>query len=130
MTESRAALIVASDTYQDPRLRQLRAPAADVEALAQVLGDREIGGFSVRSMRNEPRHIVEEAIEALFAESQRGDMCLLYFSCHGVKDPAGRLYFATANTKLGLLASTAISAGWVNEQMDHSRSSGVVLLLD
>jgi hypothetical protein len=95
-----------------------------------VLGAPEIGGFTVQSVLNEPRHVVEEAIDALFADSQRGDMCLLYFSCHGVKDPAGRLYFATGNTKLSRLSSTAISASWVNEQMDRSRSSGVVLLLD
>jgi hypothetical protein len=130
VTDSRAALIVASDSYQDPGLRRLRAPAADVEALARVLGAPEIGGFTVQSVLNEPRHVVEEAIDALFADSQRGDMCLLYFSCHGVKDPAGRLYFATGNTKLSRLSSTAISASWVNEQMDRSRSSGVVLLLD
>ena len=130
MTDSRAALIVASDSYQDPGLRRLRAPAADVEALARVLGAPEIGGFTVQSVVNEPRHVVEEAIEALFAETEPGDMCLLYFSCHGVKDAAGRLYFATANTRLGRLGSTAIAASWVNDQMDHSRSSGVVLLLD
>jgi hypothetical protein len=79
VTDSRAALIVASDSYQDPGLRRLRAPAADIEALARVLGAPEISGFTVQSVLNEPRHVVEEAIESLFADSQRGDMCLLYY---------------------------------------------------
>jgi hypothetical protein len=55
---------------------------------------------------------------------------LLYFSCHGILDPRGRLYFVTANTKKQLLDSTGISARWVKEQMDHSRSQRIVLLLD
>jgi hypothetical protein len=57
-------------------------------------------------------------------------LLLLYFSCHGVKDPTGRLYFAATNTRFGRLGSTGISAAWVNEQVDRSRSRRIVLLLD
>jgi hypothetical protein len=32
------ALLVSTDRYADPTLRQLRLPRADVEALAAVLG--------------------------------------------------------------------------------------------
>jgi hypothetical protein len=39
MDEGRSALIVANDRYQDPRLRRLRTPTRDAEALARVLGD-------------------------------------------------------------------------------------------
>jgi hypothetical protein len=41
---TRSALIVASDAYTDPGLRQLRAPASDAQALAAVLRDPQIGG--------------------------------------------------------------------------------------
>src|SRR5919204_394754 len=42
MASSRSALIVASDTYQDPQLRQLRAPGRDAEELAARLGEPSI----------------------------------------------------------------------------------------
>lgn len=36
---ARNALIVASDSYTDPGLRRLRAPASDAQALLTVLRD-------------------------------------------------------------------------------------------
>jgi uncharacterized caspase-like protein len=100
MDGTRSALIVASYDYQDPGLRRLRAPAGDAEALARVLRDPAIGDFDVRTMLNEPSYVVNEAVEEFFDERSRDDLLLLHFSCHGVKDEGGELYFATANTKL------------------------------
>ena len=54
----RSALVVANDTYQDQRLRRLRAPATDAEHLARVLRDADIGGFDVEVSLNEPEHVV------------------------------------------------------------------------
>jgi hypothetical protein len=55
----RSALIVISNDYLDPGLSELRAPAADAAALAAVLSDPEIGGFEVRTLLNEPAHVVK-----------------------------------------------------------------------
>jgi uncharacterized caspase-like protein len=79
---------------------------------------------------NQPAHLVNEEIEAFFAERVRDDLLLLYVSCHGVKDDNGRLYFASSNTKLRRLAATAVSSVFVGEQMDQCRSRKIVLLLD
>jgi uncharacterized caspase-like protein len=73
---------------------------------------------------------VNEAVEEFFVDSSRDDLLLLYFSCHAVKDEGGELYFATANTKLRRLGSTAVAAHFVNRRMSRSRSRRVVLLLD
>jgi uncharacterized membrane protein HdeD (DUF308 family) len=127
---TRSALIVASYDYQDPGLRRLRAPAQDAEALARVLRDPSIGDFDVRTMLNEPSYVVNEAVEEFFDERGRDDLLLLHFSCHGVKDEGGELYFATANTKLRRLGATAVAADFVNRRMNRSRSRRVVLLLD
>ena len=59
----RSALIVACSDYLDPGLSELRAPAADAAALAAVLSDPKIGGFEVRTLLNEPAHVVNEAVE-------------------------------------------------------------------
>jgi uncharacterized RDD family membrane protein YckC len=127
---TRSALIVASDDYTDPGLRRLRAPASDARALAGVLRDPKIGGFEVRTLLNEPAYEVNEAVEEFFADRRPDDLLLLHFSCHGVKDEGGELYFAAANTKLRRLGATAVAAEFVNRRMSRSRSRRVVLLLD
>ena len=130
MDGSRSALIVASDDYSDPGLRRLRAPASDAQALAAVLRDPGIGGFEVRTLLNEPAHEVNLAVEEFFADRRPDDLLLVHFSCHGVKDEGGELYFATANTRLRRLGATAVAAEFVNRRMSRSRSRRVVLLLD
>ena len=127
---TRSALIVASSDYTDAGLRQLRAPAIDARALAAVLHDPGIGGFEVRTLLNEPAHEVNLAVEEFFADRQPDDMLLLHFSCHGIKDEDGELYFAMSNSILHRLASTAVAANFVHQRMNRSRSKRVVLLLD
>ena len=51
MAGKRSALIVASDTYQDPQLRQLRAPGRDAKELAAVLPQMDVG---VMVLKNAP----------------------------------------------------------------------------
>src|SRR5215207_6398309 len=130
MDGNRSALIVASDDYTDPGLRRLRAPASDARALAGVLRDPKIGGFEVRTLLNEPAYEVNEAVEEFFAVRRPDDLLLLHFSCHGVKDEGGELYFAAANTKLRRLGATAVAAEFVNRRMSRSRSRRIVLLPD
>ncbi|MEV2226548.1 caspase family protein [Nocardia vinacea] len=126
----RSALIVACDNYLDPSLRKLRAPTRDAQALAGVLQDPLIGGFEVHTSVNEPAHVVGEAVEGFFADRVPEDLLLLHFSCHGVKDEDGELYFAASNTKLGRLGATGVAAEFVNRRMNRSRSRRIVLLLD
>ena len=130
MEATRSALIVANYTFADPALRLLRAPAQDAEALAQVLGDPDIGAFEVRSVLDQPAHEVDRAIEGFFADRTPDDLLILHFSGHGVKDESGDLYFAAADTDLKLLAASAVSAEFVNRLMSRTRSRRVVLFLD
>lgn len=127
----RYALLVATSDYADPDLKRLRAPAADAEQLAELLRNPEIGRFDdVRVLHNEPKSTVEETIEELFGARKRDDLILLYLSCHGVKDEAGRLFFATARSKLRMPHSTAVSAAFVAEQLGRSRAGAKIALLD
>jgi outer membrane protein assembly factor BamB len=128
--ETRSALIVASDQYTDPGLRRLQAPASDAQALAAVLRDPGIGGFELRTLLNEPAHVVNLAVEEFFADRRPGDLLLVHFSGHGIKDQDGELYFAAPNTVLGRLGATAVAAEFVSRRMNRSRSRRVVLLLD
>lgn len=130
MDEKRFALIISSYQYEDPDLKQLVAPAQDAEALAHVLSDPNIGDFDVKTILNEPSHKVSREIEAFFIDRKRGDLLLLYFSGHGIKDEEGHLYFATTDTNRRLLRTTSIPASLINEMIRRSRSRKQVLLLD
>ena len=130
MAGRRIALIVANDEYEHEGLSRLRAPAADAEALARVLGDSQIGGFDVRVVYNDPAHRISRHIEDLFAERRPDDVLLLHFSGHGLKSESGELFFAASNTRPNRLGSTAVSADFVQRCMRDCRSRSVVLLLD
>ncbi|WP_305783895.1 caspase family protein [Symbioplanes lichenis] len=130
MTGARRALLVANDTYEHEGLERLHAPAADVRALAGVLGDPGIGGFDVRVVRDEPAHTIQREIEDMLADSRAGDVVLLHFSCHGLKSDSGELFFAARTTRPDRLASTAVPADFVQRCMRTSRSRTVVLFLD
>jgi len=127
---TRSALIVAIDTYRDPKLSQLRAPGQDAEALASVLGDPAIGGFDVSVCHNESYASISPTLERFFNDRRRDDVLLVHFSCHGIKDAGGRLYFAASDTNRDLLQTTAVPAELVNELMTDCRSRNIVLLLD
>jgi hypothetical protein len=126
----RLALLIATSAFEDPTYKQLSAPRADVSSLHAVLADTAIGNYEVKTLSDQPSHVLSEAIEEFFSEAERGDHLLLYFSGHGVKDDAGRLYLIATNSRATRLASTTISAGFVREQMDQTRSRQVVVILD
>jgi hypothetical protein len=127
---ARSALIVATDRYDDERLRALRAPAEDAAALARVLGDPEIGDFEVTYCTNPKEYELRRTVSAFFADRHPDDVLLLHFGCHGLKDDDGHLYFAAADTEFGHLDATAVPADFVNRRMNDSRSKRIVLFLD
>lgn len=130
MSAARDALIVAVDEYVDPGLGQLQAPHRDAEALGDVLGDPRIGDFAVRVLRNETAQGIRVAVEDFFADRRPDDLLLLHFSCHGLKNAAGELFLAAADSRPSRLASTAVAADFVNQQMADSRAQRIALFLD
>jgi uncharacterized caspase-like protein len=126
----RLALVVATGTYADATLAGLRAPGRDASELADVLGDDEIGGFSVETVLDAPTDGLRRRIARFCAEGAPTDLALVYLSCHGVLDDRGRLYYATADTDRALLSATAIPAAWLNEQLEDCRCRRQILVLD
>ena len=126
----RYALIVANDEYDDPKLRQLRAPSKDAETLARVLGDPQIGDFNVDLATNEPQHLLRKKVNRFLEGRCRDDTVLLHFSCHGLKNDSGQLFFAARDTEVDYLEDSALESGWLRRRIDSSRSKRIVLLLD
>jgi len=130
MAGARLALVVANEDYADDGLRRLAAPGRDADALAEILGDRSVGGFDVQVLRNESAQQIRFAIEDFFADRSPTDLLLVHFSCHGVKNASGELFLAAADTRPTRLASTAVAADFVNRQMADSRAQRIALFLD
>ncbi|MEV4078779.1 caspase family protein [Nonomuraea fuscirosea] len=127
---NREALLIATGRYDDGRFKELRAPAQDVDLLDKVLADPGIGDFRVSSIVDQPAHLIQQEIERFFIRRRPDDLLLLHFSCHGIKDDNGRLYFAAKNTNRDFLGSTTVSSVFLNECMSASRARSIVLLLD
>jgi len=109
----------------------MRSPAQDADGLKRVLADPIIGRFNdVVMLKNRSKHQIEETLFKTLADRQRQDLVLVYFTCHGIKDVNGKLYFAANNTRHDELPSTAVAATFVNEQMEQCRAEIKVILLD
>ena len=126
----RAALVVSISRYSDPMLRQLRAPAEDAAELGTVLGDPELGDFSVTTVTDGRAHEIRIAVEEFLSGQRPGDLSLVYLSCHGLMDARRRLYFAATDTVKDRLAATGIEARWLLDQLEECRARRQIVILD
>lgn len=124
------ALLIGTSEYHDERLARLKTPAADVDVLAELLRNPDIGGYEVKLLLNEQFADVLKEIVSFLKDRNRDDHLLLYFSGHGVMDEGGNLYLATQDTERDLLSATALSSKFIKDEMDRSRSKRQVLILD
>jgi hypothetical protein len=115
-------------------LQPLPKAVLDVDKLEQVLKNPEIGGFEkVDVLRNPDRQLMEVKIEEFFADSQRDDLLLLYFSGHGVVDEAGNFYLSSRSTCLNqnrLRTATAVKAKDIHSWMSQCKSKRQAVILD
>ncbi len=126
----RIALIIANGNFDDPKLSRLHTPTRDAEALAEVLGDPDIGNFDVTLLVDQPESAVRRAVARFYAHRTRGDLLLLYYSGHGIRDAHGDLYLATQDTEMDIAGGSSLSASFVREQIDKSHSRRKVVVLD
>lgn len=125
------ALIIGNNKYDDPKLAQLKTPAADSQALAKVLDDKTIGSFDeVTPVINQTETMVRRIISSFLTNKKSDDLVLLYFSGHGILDDRGRLYLALRDTQVNLLKATSIPSSFVADEMDSCRSKRQILVLD
>src|SRR5215813_13065319 len=127
----RCALLVATSVYSDPSFAALKAPVADIDAMARLLRAADVGAFdSVETSLNETEAQIRRKIHRLFAERQRDDLLVLYLSGHGVLDENGELQLATTDTERDALSATGLEAAFIRKQMDSSRSRRQIVILD
>jgi uncharacterized caspase-like protein len=127
------ALLIGVGEYGEG-LQPLPAAPLDVEALAQVLQNPDIGGFDqVQALANPSQPEMAREIELWFSARQPEDLVLLFFSGHGVKDDRRDLYFTARNTEKvnnRLVRSTATPAHFVHDCIRSCRARQQVIILD
>ncbi|NEQ74194.1 MAG: Clp protease [Okeania sp. SIO2C9] len=130
---AKIALLIGVSEYL-PEFPALPSAVKDVEAMKEVLGNSEMGGFDeIKVLENSNRQQIEEAIYDLFADRNKDDVLLFYFSGHGVKSRESNLFLATPKTRKGqrgIVTPTAVGASVLQGHMNDSFSQRLVVILD
>src|SRR6266567_942973 len=127
----RRGLAVVTGRYRHDELPDLDSPAQDAETAKRILGNPAIGNFVPFDtlLNNDVRTLVP-LIYDFFLTADHDEFLFVYFSCHGRRDPDGRLYLATIDTEPGRLPPTALSADDIRSWMDACPAEKVVVVLD
>ncbi|MEO1186384.1 MAG: caspase family protein [Cyanobacteria bacterium J06636_27] len=144
---SRDALVVGINTYSYERLNNLKAPARDAEAVAQLLErdgnfkvtrlpavkDRDNDTIKVGQTSKVSLTKLEDAIVQLFMpEGNPPDTALLYFSGHGLRKSKGRIqegFLATSDVNPDN-GNWGIRLKWLRELLQESEVKRQIIILD
>ena len=126
----RLALVIGNAHFPNADdLTDLNTPLNDAAEVANVLA--RLGNFEVAAtLLDETVNVLKEATESFFAQAERGDVALLYYSGHGFKARDGELYFAAAGTDTDRPLSTALDTAFLKQAMRQSRCRHIVVVLD
>jgi formylglycine-generating enzyme required for sulfatase activity len=132
---AKVALLIGVSEYE-AGFNPLPSAVKDVEAMRRVLVNPEMGNFAeadVTVLKNPQRQEMESAIYKLYANCQKDDLVLFYFSGHGVTVESGDFYLSTSITVKNqgkLNPTSAVAATSVHSWMNQSKSKRLVIILD
>lgn len=107
----RIAFLVGNKTFgADSSLPNLKFPDHDVEQLAALLRNPEVGRYDrVETLVDASRSEIMETFDNLLRD-EKDALFLFYYSGHGIPSPAGgRLYLASSDTCTHRVLVTAMS---------------------
>ncbi|WP_433672434.1 AAA domain-containing protein [Nocardia sp. CA-136227] len=126
-------MLLGTETYADPFFDPLPSVQADVWQLEQVLSHRQIGHFSqvIRRVDLTAEQMCGEIAEFLDG-CEEDDLALLYVSGHGDRlvQASGEFHFIATDTDHDRIADTAVSAGFVNDQLELCVAPQKVVMID
>ncbi len=131
---TRVALLIGVTQDTDASSQAKVGVQQNIEAMQRVLQHREMGRFEVRTLTNPDQASMEQGIEALFANCQKYDLVLLYFSGLALKSARGDLYLTAAKSdSTGQKTASslpALAASFVQAMSAKSQSERQVVILD
>ncbi|MFI1681906.1 AAA domain-containing protein [Streptomyces sp. NPDC020607] len=129
----RRALLIGNEHYDDGRFSPLASVRADVWGLAQVLKHRNIGNFvSVRTESDLTADDMRAVIGEFLQERDEDELALVYVSGHGVRTvrDGGEFHFVAKDTDYDRVASTAVSAGFLNDTLEECVAPQKIVMID
>ncbi|TDD94633.1 caspase, EACC1-associated type [Actinomadura rubrisoli] len=129
----RKALLIGNENYDDGRFAGLPSARADTWRLRQVLEHRTIGAFlAVRSAADLTADEMRYEITEFLDDCDEDELALLYVSGHGTRlvQAGGEFHFIARDTDFDHIAETAVSAGFVNEQLEQCAAPQKVVVID
>ena len=142
---SRDALIIGINQYRHSQLGNLTSPAADAEAIAQMLDKHghftvrrlpevfEAGAPQVSSSEQVTRKQLREAIAQLFnpkTKTQAPDTALLYFSGHGWQSRLSVTDGYLAPSDADSDDDLGVELQWLRSQLEQSEVKQQIIWLD
>jgi len=130
---ARVALLIGVSQDSNASFQPQVGAQQNVEAMQRVLQHSEMGRFEVKTLINPDQRSMEQGIETLFANCQKYDLVLLYFSGLALKNDRGELYLATGKSdrpKEVLSPLIALAARFVQAMSAKSQSERQVVILD
>jgi hypothetical protein len=130
---ARRALLVGVERYDDSSFAPLPSCRADIWAMHQVLRHPAIGSFDTVSVLPDPTAAeLRRGIGEFLDEAGPSDLALLYISGHGLRlrHSSGEFLFVARDTEAERPEETAVSAGFVNEQLEACRAPQKVTIID
>lgn len=127
------ALLIGNAVFPDePELRTLRGPEADLSEMRAALTDPAVGlPWRVRPpLLDADSHTVAEALDSFFRQASSQDQLLLYYSGHGLLDLRNRLHLCTRDTSHERLRTRSLRHSVVNDAMEDCAARAVILILD
>ena len=116
-------------------LKPLNCPANGVEAMRSLLQNPNIGEFDqVIALVDPGQGEMRAQIGKTFADLNKEDLVLLYFTGHGIRDDYGNFYLTTTESYLfdnGVInAGTAVEADFVKGAIARCYAERKVVILD
>jgi uncharacterized caspase-like protein len=131
------ALLIGVEKYH--RAPRLRFTINDVRVLAQTLKER--GGLSesrifemtddAQNPRFQPlKSSIEAELPQWLAKIGPKDQLIVYFSGHGFRDAAGKMFLAPLDCDPDRAAATGIAVEWFREQIAKCKADFKLLVID
>lgn len=130
MTDRLAILIGNGRFEADASLHELFGPRHDVASLGRLLGDPDIGNYTVFEVLDRDSVQLAEEVEALFAMAAPGANLLLYYAGWVLTEPGRGLYLATADTRLDAINETALPVSTLKAMLRRCSATEMTVLFD
>jgi len=131
MPERKIGLVIGTNNYTEPGIKNLEFAEDDARAIKDVLLEPDLCGFDeVIEVIDKSYTEAAEKIEKILNDAEPDDFILLYFSGHGKLDMKGKLRLLFKNTKLDYLRSTSLQFDFIKQGIEESRCKKIVIIID